>query len=105
MHDELEIFVNKAGFTPLEALQTATINPAIFLERSNDFGTVETGKIANLVLLTDNPLDNIGNTRNIASVFVNGKHFEGDSLKANLEKIATKNKLPKLLFLHQQTQC
>ncbi len=50
LHDELEWFT-KAGFTPLEALQTATINPARFLGRENSQGTVEVGKRADLVLL------------------------------------------------------
>jgi hypothetical protein len=54
IHDELKLFV-EAGFTPLEALQTATLNPAIYLNRSADLGTVEEGKIANLILLNAKP--------------------------------------------------
>ena len=56
LHQELQRFVD-AGFTPMEALQTATINPAKFLDRLADFGTVEKGKIADLVLLDANPLE------------------------------------------------
>ena len=82
LHRELERFV-AAGFTPLEALQTATINPAKFLDRTKDFGTVEKGKIADLVLLDANPLDNIANTRKIAAVVSNGRYLP----RADLDKI------------------
>ena len=74
LHIELQRFV-AAGFTPMEALQTATINPAKFLGKESDFGTVEKGKIADLVLLDASPLDDIGNTQKIAAVFSNGRHY------------------------------
>ncbi|MGB9402924.1 MAG: amidohydrolase family protein [Candidatus Acidiferrales bacterium] len=74
LHGELLRFVD-AGFTPLEALQTATINPARFLGRTADFGTVEKGKIADLVLLDANPADDIRNTRKIAGVILAGRYF------------------------------
>jgi len=82
LHRELERFT-AAGFTPLEALQTATINPAKFLEKTNDFGSVEKGKIADLVLLDANPLDNIANTRKIVAVVANGRYLS----RADLDKI------------------
>lgn len=72
LHDELE-WLTKAGFTPLEALQTATINPARFLGREDSQGTVETGKRADLVLLGADPLVDIRNTSNIAAVVIRGK--------------------------------
>ena len=50
LYDELEMFV-KAGLTPMEALHTATINPAKFLGKEKDLGTVQRGKLADLVLL------------------------------------------------------
>lgn len=96
LHDELEIYVTDAGFTPLEALQTATINPAIFLKKESELGTVETGKLANLVLLDKNPLVNINNTRHIHSVIVSGQYLEGEKLRGDLKAIANKNKLPKI---------
>jgi|SRR6185437_10370599 len=74
LHDELELFV-KAGLTPMEALQTATRNPAIYLGLSDMVGTVEMGKKADLVLLEANPLENISNTKRINAVVVNGKLF------------------------------
>jgi Amidohydrolase family len=93
LHDELKLFV-EAGMTPLEALQTATLNPARSLNRSGSLGTVEKGKLADLVLLDANPLEKIGNTRRIAGVVVNGKYLKKESLQkmlADVEVIANKN--------------
>jgi imidazolonepropionase-like amidohydrolase len=72
LHDELELLV-EAGLSPLAALQTATRNPAVFLKREKDLGTVEVGKLADLVLLDANPLKFIGNTRKIAAVILGGQ--------------------------------
>jgi imidazolonepropionase-like amidohydrolase len=72
LHDELELLV-EAGLSPLAALQTATRNPARFLNREKDLGTVERGKIADLVLLDGDPLQYIGNTRKIAAVILGGR--------------------------------
>ena len=93
LHDELELLV-EAGMTPLEALQTATLNPARYLNRSQSLGTVEKGKLADLVLLDANPLEKIGNTRRIAGVVVNGRYLKRESLQkmlADVEAIANKN--------------
>ena len=84
LHRELERFV-AAGFTPLQALQTATINPAIFLHRTSDLGTVEPHKIADLVLLDSNPLEDIRNTRTVSAVFLDGQYFSSE----RLEKLRT----------------
>jgi imidazolonepropionase-like amidohydrolase len=72
LHDELEWFT-KAGFSPLEALQTATINPARFLGRDKSQGTVEVGKRADLVLLGADPLLDIRNIQRIDAVVLRGK--------------------------------
>jgi imidazolonepropionase-like amidohydrolase len=82
LHEELERFV-AAGFTPLEALQTATINPARFFGMEDQAGTVETGKFADLVLLSASPLEDIANTQKIAAVIVNGQYFR----RADLDKM------------------
>jgi imidazolonepropionase-like amidohydrolase len=90
LHDELELFV-KAGFTPLEALQTATLNPARYLNLSHSLGTIEKGKTADLVLLDANPLESISNTRKIAGVVVNGRYLPKETLQkmlAGVEAIA-----------------
>ena len=80
LHDELTLFV-KAGFTPMEALQTATRNPAEFLGTFDKLGTIETGKLADLVLLDANPLENIANTRQINAVVVNGRLLDKQMLQ------------------------
>lgn len=72
LHEELAMFV-AAGLTPMEALQTATINPARFLGKLDSLGTIEKGKIADLVLLDADPLENINKTRMINSVVIGGK--------------------------------
>jgi len=83
LHEELQRFV-AAGFTPLEALQTATLNPARFLGMEEQLGTVEKGKLADLVLLSANPLDDIANTQKIAAVVLNGHYFSGKDLEKML---------------------
>jgi len=80
LHDELAIFV-EAGLTPMLALQAATRNPARFL--GVNAGTVEPGKLANLVLLDANPLENIRNTTRIRAVILNGKYFD----RAQLDRL------------------
>jgi len=82
LHDELKLLV-QAGLSPLEALQTATRNPARFLGREKDLGTVEKGKIADLVLLDASPLDDIGNSQKIQAVVVGGKLYP----KAELQQM------------------
>jgi imidazolonepropionase-like amidohydrolase len=79
LHDELLLLV-QAGLTPLEALQTATVNPAKFFGQEKEFGTVEKGRIADLVLLEANPLANISNTQRIHAVIVNGRYLSRDAL-------------------------
>jgi imidazolonepropionase-like amidohydrolase len=79
LHDDLETFV-EAGFTPLEALQTATVNPAAFLGMSGSIGTIEKGKLADLVLLDADPLTDITNTRKIHAVVANGRYLSRTQL-------------------------
>lgn len=86
LHDELALLV-QAGLTPMEALQAATRNPAKFFGKLDSFGTVERGKIADLVLLEANPLENIQNTRKIAAVVFGGKLIPKPELKKMLDKV------------------
>jgi imidazolonepropionase-like amidohydrolase len=79
LHDELANFV-EAGFTPMEALQTATSNPAKFLGLESSFGSVEAGKTADLVLLTANPLEDIHNTQKISAVIADGRLYDRAAL-------------------------
>ncbi len=92
LHSELEWLV-RAGFTPLEALQTATTNPASYLGRTKDLGTVEAGKIADLVVLARNPLVSIGNTRSVVAVVADGRFYsatELNKLRLHLMDLAAK---------------
>ena len=71
LHDELDLLA-RAGFSRLEVLQAATLNPAVFLGLRDSLGTVEEGKIADLLLLGGNPLEDIKHTRAINAVLQNG---------------------------------
>jgi imidazolonepropionase-like amidohydrolase len=80
IHDELVALV-RAGMAPLEALQAATRSPAEFFGRLADEGTVEAGKKANLVLLEENPLTDIANTRRVVAVVLRGRLISGAELQ------------------------
>src|SRR5713101_3784125 len=86
LHDELANFV-EAGFTPMESLQTATSNPAKFLGMESSYGSVEAGKIADLVLLAANPLQDIHNTKKITAVILNGRLFDRAALDRILKQV------------------
>lgn len=83
LHDELELLV-KAGLTPMKALQAATRNPAEYLGLLDAFGTIEKGKLADLVLLDANPLEDISNTKTIRAVIINGRLLDIKALDALL---------------------
>ena len=93
LHDELGLFV-RAGLTPMQALQTATLNPAKFMGREAELGTVQKGKVADLVLLDANPLDDIANTRRIRAVVLAGRYFDRGDLDRMLNDVATAAALP-----------
>jgi hypothetical protein len=84
----------RAGLTPLESLQAATINPAIAFGRTADSGSVEPGKFADLVLLDANPLQQIENTQRVAAVIAAGRLYDRASIRRLMklsEKLAAKN--------------
>jgi hypothetical protein len=85
LHQELELLV-ACGFTPLEALQAATFNPALSMAKLDKFGVVEPGHVANLVLLAANPLSDIKNTQKIAGVIMRGNYLSRADLDAMLPK-------------------
>jgi imidazolonepropionase-like amidohydrolase len=75
LHRELELYV-KAGMTPLEAIQSATITPARVMKLDNEVGTIEAGRRADLIVLDANPLDNISNIRKVRLVMTQGRLFD-----------------------------
>jgi imidazolonepropionase-like amidohydrolase len=86
LHDELLLLV-QAGLTPMEALQTATRNAARYFDREQDWGTVEVGKLADLVLLDADPLNDIRNTQKIRAVVIAGRLLNRSELDAMLDKV------------------
>jgi imidazolonepropionase-like amidohydrolase len=99
LHEELQRFV-AAGFTPFEALQTATINPARFFGMEDQLGAVEKGKLADLVLLSANPLEDIANTQKIAGVILNGRYFHRAELDKMLGRVETAAHRPPTASAH-----
>jgi imidazolonepropionase-like amidohydrolase len=92
VHDELKLFVD-AGFTPLQALQTATTNPALLLGVEKSWGRVETGYTANFILLTADPLADISNTEKIDSVVLNGRLLD----RAQLDQMLREARVSKMV--------
>jgi imidazolonepropionase-like amidohydrolase len=87
LHDEMALFVSELGMTPGEVIERATSRSARFLGIGDSVGTVERGKIADLVLLEANPLADIRNTRRIAAVVVRGSLFDEERLGAVLDAV------------------
>lgn len=79
--DEIGLLAGKAGFTPAEALQAATIESARAMGRSADFGTVEKGKLADFVLLSADPTQDLGNLKSVTLVVKRGASYPRDGFK------------------------
>lgn len=84
LHDELFEMVD-AGLTPLEALQTATINPVEYLKLSDELGSIEKDKIADFLVLEQNPLEDIKNITTIKYVVLNGRVLNKDEILDMIE--------------------
>lgn len=103
LHEEIES-LQAAGLTPWQALQTATANPARYLKSlpsqgsatgvPADFGTIEPGQRADLVLLEADPTADISNTRKIAGVMLRGKWLDRAALDGLLKQVAKSAKAP-----------
>jgi hypothetical protein len=87
LHQELALLVD-SGLSPMEALQTATRNPAVFFGKLDEMGTIEAGKSADLVLLNADPLEDIRNTEKIEGVMMRGRYYDRRALDAMLERTA-----------------
>ncbi len=88
LHDELADLVS-TGFTPMQALESATLDAASFLGQEKEWGTIQKDRLADLVLLDANPLENIANIRKISAVVVNGRLLDRKTLDATLAQIQT----------------
>ncbi|MFO7550643.1 MAG: amidohydrolase family protein [Haliea sp.] len=78
-HWEMWSFV-RGGFSPMQALAAATINPATYLGMDKDLGSLEPGKLADLVILDRNPLEDIRHSDHISHIVLNGRVYEAESL-------------------------
>ena len=83
IHRELQLLVD-AGLSPYQALRTGTVSPAVFFGKADDWGTVEVGKVANLVLLDDNPLVDISASRRVHGVLLRGRWVGRPEIKSML---------------------
>jgi imidazolonepropionase-like amidohydrolase len=84
LHEELEL-MSKAGISNYEVIKAATINGAKFVDKDESIGTVEVGKIANLLILGSNPLKDIKNTRDICAVILHGKYISKKELDSEVK--------------------
>jgi hypothetical protein len=81
LHSELEMLV-RAGLSPIEALRAATLRPAEFFGLQGEMGTIEPGRLADLILLSGNPLDDITQTRSVQAVVTKGQLLDRSELDA-----------------------
>jgi len=87
MHHEMALYV-ELGMTPYEVLEIATRRPAEYFDTADESGTVAEGQRADLLLLTGNPLDDIGNVARRAGVMLNGRWFSEEEIQVRLEEMA-----------------
>ena len=80
IHRELELLV-EAGLTPLQALTLATKNPAILMDAADEWGTLEPGRRADILLVTGNPAERIADTRRVAMVIQGGRVVDRSALE------------------------
>ena len=86
LHQEFDL-MQKAGLSPLEVLQSATLNAAVFLGKQTTMGSVEVDKSADLVLLDENPLVNVQNLHKIHAVIRSGTYQSREALKGMLDRV------------------
>src|SRR5262245_11750854 len=87
IHDEMALFVTELGLTPAEVIERTTSRSARFLRIADSVGTIERGKLADLVLLEANPLEDIRNTRRIAAVVLRGVLYDRNDLDQMLKAV------------------
>ncbi|MBT3387860.1 MAG: amidohydrolase family protein [Desulfobacula sp.] len=87
IHEELRI-LTESGYSPFEAIKTGTVNAAMIVDKMNgkgNFGTIEKGKRADLILIKNNPLENVSNIKNIVGVMASGRWYDKAMLKKLIE--------------------
>lgn len=87
LHEELSVMVEDAGLSTLEALKTATINPAKYFNMEQELGSIKESMWADLLILDANPLDDIQNTKSINTVIKQGKIYDRKALDNILQKL------------------
>src|SRR5688500_11781539 len=92
IHEEMALMVEKIGMSPADVLPAATLNPAKFFNMQDSLGTIQPGKLADLILLDANPLSDIHNTQRINAVILNGKYFDKSALNNLLLQAASNMK-------------
>ena len=96
LHQELKLLVRKAGFAPMDAILSATIMPAKYAGMENELGTIAEGKLADMVLLDADPIEDIGNIDKIGGVMLNGRWLDRAALdqilRTTQNRIAEQNK-------------
>ena len=77
----------ESGLTPYEALRAATVVPASFLDKEGEFGAISVGQRADLLLVEDNPLEDIGHLRTPAGVMARGRWIGRNELEQMLDAL------------------
>ena len=91
IHEELA-FLTEAGLSPYEAIEAGTRNAAEAMGKLDEFGTIETGKRADLILLEDNPLNDVGNIQKRVGVMVRGRWTAEEGMQSILDELANSYK-------------
>jgi len=89
LHRELELLI-ESGLTPYEAIRAATVAPAVFLRKDNEFGSLGVGKRADLLLLEGNPLQNVAQLKQLVGIMVRGKWLPREHLHQMLADLVGK---------------
>lgn len=87
LHREMQSMI-KAGMTPYQVIESGTRKPAVYLNAEKEFGTVEVGKVADLILVDGNPLKDVSNVAKRAGVMLRGKWLSESELRKMLDQIA-----------------
>ncbi len=81
----------QGGMTPLQAIRSATLNGAVHLGMGKEIGSLETGKLADLIILNANPLEDIRNTEQIKYVMINGRVYDAETMNETISREKARN--------------